>query len=428
MNPGKIRLLKHLGTVAATGDDEKSFAVFYIKYESATLELIAAKLAIPLGPAPQSGWPVSLWCHGFGDPGGDLYKWPFAGDAWRLSRGELACRWAHQGIATLTPWLPGAGPSGAIGTFSPLSLDLNACAVLDGFAALQQLPDEIRGGQVSIDGLHPVLNQDCQVLRVDCLSSALLIEIASKYRSFAQCKGLRSFVADNFHPSIAYTVACMGPLIQDMSAFDATRWYCVWGRLCWSLAEERGWPVTRFLTSQAIELFGVPTQTPAGLLARIVAQPFQPAERNELARVVVNAAKRRASVCSGREVYNWMFSDDFKEWSSQAPLSPEMLAHPFYKTYLARSDPFFTESIVPFAPDVPLLVVPRVKLRTDTRQKSDVELRRDEMTSRKIETLKSWGWDVVVCPESECYGTSFGEGLARQWTLLELKKRLAIHC
>jgi hypothetical protein len=228
-------------------------------------------------------------------------------------------------------------------------------------------------------------------------------------------------VADNFQPSVAYTVTFLGPLMQELPALEAARLYCVWGRIFWSLAAERGWPPTTFLSTQAAELFGEPIATPVQVLPRIVAQAFQPVERNELARAVAMEAVGGSSAGRGREVCRWMFSANFQEWSSQTPLSRETLTHPFYKTYLARSDPFFPETIVPFSPDVPLLVVPRVTARHAKRSLPAIELRRGEMTLRKVETLRSWGWEVLRCPDSHCYGTSFGEGLARQWTLRAIR-------
>lgn len=103
--------------------------IYYLRFRSNRHATLAAKLFLPVGQVPNGGWPVSIWCHGFGDPATQFFRWPFVDKPWQETRGMLAGGWARHGIATLSPWLPGDGPSEPIGTYSPFSLDRNAAAI-----------------------------------------------------------------------------------------------------------------------------------------------------------------------------------------------------------------------------------------------------------------------------------------------------------
>ena len=142
----RVRAFQFLGRASANPDEEREVLVFYVQYHSSVNGgcMQAAKLFLPAGKSPDGGWPTSIWCHGLGDPATQLSRWPLVGQNWVNTRGELAGRWAHHGIATLTPWLPGDGPSEPLASYSPLSLERNSQAVFDSMAALKELGITLR--------------------------------------------------------------------------------------------------------------------------------------------------------------------------------------------------------------------------------------------------------------------------------------------
>ena len=414
--PGRIRSLDYLGQVDPGNERELPYAAYFLTYESRASggSVIAAKLSIPLGEAPQAGWPVSLWCHGFGDPGSDFYQWPFMGNRWRRSRGELATRWAACGIATLAPWLPGAGPSEPIGTFSPFSLERNARAVNDGLTAIRNIPSLLAKTEPSSS-----LRFDEQpILRADCASSALLVYLASQSDNVGTDLELKALVADNFQPSIAYFVSYLDPFIRKLPSLPAAQSYCVWWRVLWSLASVQGFPIARVLSDEAIELFSRPMVTTAGQFPYIVGQRFFPLDDNALARAVVS--RQTSKTADGNTVARWAFSTEFYAWASSGSLAA-LIRHPFYQELFAVSDPFFAETITPFSPGAPLLVIPRTGQQTRYAGMPDFDAQFQNMTKPKIDTLQSWGWNVDVCPMAQRRGTSFGTGRAREWALNRLK-------
>ena len=87
--PGQILSLQRLGRIEAPVESLRAIAVYYLMYWSTASggSRIAAKLFIPEGNAPAEGWPVTVWCHGLGDPAMDFRRWPFQGDNWQDTRG-----------------------------------------------------------------------------------------------------------------------------------------------------------------------------------------------------------------------------------------------------------------------------------------------------------------------------------------------------
>ena len=420
---GMIQTLRYLGRIEPADRGSRPVAVFYLTYRCAALGScdMAAKLFLPVGAAPREGWPISIWSHGFGDPASDFRRWPFVGNKWRQTRGELAGRWARYGIATLTPWLPGAGPSRPIATYSPLSLERNASAIVAGFAALQYLETgPIRRELADCPDVSLQLDHSRQVLRTDCVSTPLLVYFASQWRTLPECQGLKAFVADDFQPSVAYNVFYLGPFVASLSGRAAAAMYCIWGRMIWSLAIERGWSLTKFFTEQAICLLAQMVSTSVGPKPRMVALRLAPPRESELASVLDAAVAQDIgrSPTSG-EIRDWMFSREIVQWLSLGSLG-QIVNSSFYQRYMAASDPFFPETIEPFCPNLPLLVIGRAGHEAIHEPgMPSFDERFHNMTIPKVNTLRSWGWDVRLC-RGENRGTSFGEGPAQHWTLDEL--------
>ena len=75
---GSILSIRYLGQENPTGGGDYGSAVYYLTYYSGASDgsELGAKLSIPFGQPPAAGWPVSVFCHGFGDPALDLRRWP----------------------------------------------------------------------------------------------------------------------------------------------------------------------------------------------------------------------------------------------------------------------------------------------------------------------------------------------------------------
>jgi hypothetical protein len=396
VSPGAIQALACLGREEPLGDERYPAAVFVLRYHSAAAGGcgIVAKLHVPVGESPAQGWPVSVFAHGLGDPAADFQRWPFVGHDWSNTRGCLAGRWAHHGIATLTPWLPGAGPSGPFATYSPFSLKRNARAIVDGCTALQQLPQfsdrpaaprsDLPVGQLDLNRL---------VLRADCVSTSLLIELAAQCRSHASLAGLRALVADDFQPSRAYTAFCLSRPNCELPGSAAASMWCIWARGRWSLAEEHGWPLTTFFTEKAIELFSVPARLPLGERPRMYAFRLAPQARRSLVPLLLdNAAADLGLSFDGEALRRWIFSPEAIRWMS-LPTLKELVNDSHYQRFLAATDPYFEETIAPFSPGIPLLVVGRGDPTPLAGMPSLAE-RYVQMTLPRVAMLRSWGWEV----------------------------------
>ncbi len=306
-SPGAIQALACLGREEPAGDERYPAAVFALRYHSAAAGGcgIVAKLHVPVGEPPADGWPVSVFAHGLGDPAADFQRWPFVGRDWRNTRGFLAGRWANHGIATLTPWLPGTGPSQPFATYSPFSLERNSRAIVDGCTALEQLPHFIdRQAAQPLDLPAGRLDLSRLVLRADCVSTALLIDLAAQWRDHPSVAGLRALVADDFQPSRAYAAFYLGrPNCALPGSAAATTW-CIWARGRWSLAEEHGWPLTTFFTKKAIELFSAKARLPLGERERIYASRLAPQARHSMVPLLLETAA--VDLGSRSTAQNWL--------------------------------------------------------------------------------------------------------------------------
>ncbi len=432
--PGTVVECRQLGRCEPYTDEKFAADVYYVRYASAADDgsIQAAKLYLPVGEAPAGGWPVSLWCHGLGDPATQLHRWPLVNRNWPRTRGKWAGRWANMGLATLTPWMPGDGPSEPLGSYSPYSLQRNAQALADAFLALAQLAGH--AGEIE-DAAWRASASDAPccgsfrldleriVLRTDCVASSLLIYFAAHFLDRPYVSGVRVLVADDFQPGIVHNQSFLGPIIDKLPARDAATVRCVWMRVLWALFVQQGYPLGEMMTDDACELFAAPEDTPVGRLSRIYAARLVPAQASSLADRVVACLERsgRQTHC-GSDLNRWMYAPRMLRWIETESL-PGMLQHDFYRTYLADADPFFAENITPFCPKVPLLVVGRAgRIQGHVKGLPDFEERFQKMTQPKVQTLRSWGWHVNVFRGAANQGTSFGGGPARQWVLEQLDR------
>jgi hypothetical protein len=426
---GTIVSLEYLGRQGVPGGsrDQRPAAVFYLKYRSAADggTNIAAKLFFPIGEPPASGWPESVWSHGFGDPAMDYRQWPLVAGNWRNTRGRLAGGWAHHGIVTLTPWMPGAGPSEPLGTYSPLSVERNAQANADGFLALRNLEPMFaqRPELLRVSDVTPRLDHSRQVFRTDCVSSSVLIHFAARWREYPATGGLKAFVADTFQPSVAYVTTYIGPFACGLEPeYAAVHWH-IWMMACWGLAEDRGWPQETFFSPRAIEVLSEGIATPVGQLARVRAARVMPPKMNELAPVLLAEVSRDL----GRrptplELRDWIFNAEAQHWLA-SPTIQQAVNDAYYQKNFAASDPFFPQNITPFEPGVPLLVIGRGGDQV-LENMPDMAERFRHMTLPRVEELRSWGWDARVFQDDRDAGMSFTGGLAQRWALQELARIL----
>ncbi len=434
---GQLMSVKKLGTVRSPTATLRPTDVYYLTYHSAAAggSRIAAKLYVPAGTPPAAGWPVTLWCHGLGDPAMDFRRWPFVEsgpNSWQDTRGYLTGRWAHSGYATLVPWLPGAGASEPLMSYSPLSLARNAQAVADGLLALRQLPEtlsRLEGGLIEGElKREPVaLNFQQQVLRSDCVSSPLLVYLSAHLQDFPATQTVRALVADDFQPSVAYNISYLHPYLLKLTGRMAAAMRCIWSRTTWALAREQGWPVSEFFTPEAIALFGQPIETTVGVRDRIFASRLVPPPRSELALLLESAVTSAIGrIPTGADIQDWVCTPQMREWMNLGGLQ-SVVNSPFYQRYYAQSDPFFAENITPFSPGVPLLAVSRIGSgAVNTGGLPSFDKRYQNMTRPKLDTLQSWGWSVELVRLDEKAGTSFSSGRSQAVVLKRLKEILGV--
>ncbi len=381
---------------------------------------LAAKLYVPDASPPSGGWPVSVWCHGFGDPATDYYRWPLVGRDWTGARGELAGAWAQHGIATLVPWMPGAGPSDPLGQYSPLSLERNAAAVRAGFLALQATEPQLAlGVEAARPDDGPLLNHRQQILRTDCVATPLGVDLLRTWREHPELSGLRVWVADDLPPSPAYHAALMTPAYDRLPPPHAASCYLLWARCTWALAQVEGWPVDDFLTANAQRTLLDPVSTPIGQVPALAGLPiFSHRSGSLVARTLQAVQADRISISHSRAIRDWLLSTEANTLLELRDVAA-VVQHPFYRRYLADSDPFFAENVTPFAPGIPLVAVggrgdscePFTGLPT-------FDERFEQMTRPKLDTLRGWGWDVRL---ERFSGQSFADAAARAWALEQVR-------
>jgi len=86
------------------------------------------------------------------------------------------------------------------------------------------------------------------------------------------------------------------------------------------------------------------------------------------------------------EVRDWLIVPEAAQWMD-LPTIEDKLANPWYRTYLAKYDPFFEENIKPFNPGIPVL-------NAAPGQGPVERLAWEGATKPILDTLTSWGWEV----------------------------------
>lgn len=427
LQPGSIVTVRYLGQVEAPAGAPYAMGVYYCTYFSSAAGgiRIAAKFFLPVGTPPIAGWPVTVWCHGMGDPASDFQRWPFQGESWQKTRGQLAGGWAHAGYATLTPWLPGMGESEPLMTYSPFSLSLNAQAIADGFLALRTLAQTlVQRPQLSTDwDLQPRLDFTRQVLRADCTATPLLVYLASHLQEYPEMRGLRALVADDFQPSVAYSVAYLQPFLLRLPIRLSAAMQCYWARMVWGLVRERGWPLQTFFNEAAIALLAEPVETPVGLRDRIFASTLMPLQSSELGPSVRAAVDSRLCL-NGAAIHHWLYTAAMTDWMNASSVDA-IVTSPFYQRYFAAADPFFEANISPFKPGMPLLVVAHSDEQPGKGQGwPSRDAQWQHLVLPKLQTLQHWGWQVEPLQLPSRDGWSFSGGKAQVLVLQRLAEIL----
>ncbi len=428
--PNNLISCQLLGTIDPPHTDLYPIAVYYLKYHSDTCGgvIIASKLFIPIGKAPDLGWKMSLWCHGMGDPASDFRRFPFVGNDWNDTRGILTGKWAHHGYVTLTPWLPGAGESEPLMSFSPFSLEKNAQAVADGLIALRNIPEYFANNFLLTEGLNLEIkfNFEQQVLRTDCVSTPLMVYFASHLKDFPDTEGIKALVADDFQPSFAYNTFYLNPYLIQLPPRMSAAMRCIWIRTWWQYVKENNWDLTEFLSPSAITLFSEPVDTPVGKRDRLLASQLVPPQRSEIAPLLESAVSLTLDQTpTGKDIQEWVYSQKLLDWIN-LPTLKDMVNDPFYQKYFAKIDPFFAETITPFAPNIPLIIVARTGSKlVNVKGLPSFDQRFENMTLPKVNTLRSWGWNIDVIKLNPRAGTSFSGGEAQGIVLDKLNQILS---
>jgi hypothetical protein len=406
---------------------EFDVAVFYTEYWSDVDggSKIGAKLFIPVGKPFNEGWPVKVWTHGLGGPGAAFWHWPFVEDDWRRnSYGYNAgMAFSNHGFVSLTPWLPGAGPSDPFATYSPLSIERNAQAVFDGFKALSNLesyfashPELAQQANVNV-----VIDESRQVMSSNCMSTPSMVYFASKVKNHPEASNLKAIVSDSFGPSVAYNIHCIISYALDLKdSLFATGVFGMSLSTIWCLAENKRWNLSLFFTQKAIDLLQQPVETPVGTLSLMRSATVEPPESCDIAGPIYEAVKADLGrEPTSREVLEWMVTEEMLRIFEYETIE-EIISDPFYRQYFAASDPFFEENTEPFSPGVPVLVVSKGGIDKKKGLPSDYE-RHFCMTLPKIQTLQSWGWNVNYFFEEGVDTNSMIAGPGHNWVMRELK-------
>jgi len=424
---GDILKVEFLGVDTPTiSYGEFDVAVFYMEYWS-SIEggvKIASKLFIPVGEAPPEGWPAKVWLHGFGGPGFDFWNWPFQGNDWRGRGYSAGMAFACHGFVCISPWLPGAGPSQPFATYSPFSLERNAQCAYDAFRAFKNLPEYFKeyrdlSKRANIDVR---IDFSRQVMSTNCISSPTLIYFASKMEENKDVK-ISCLIADTFLPSVAYLSHYIVPYSLECNPLVASASFALWAGPIYCLADYENWDMSLFFTEKAIELFNTPVDTPVGKLPLMRSAQLEPLDKSDLAYPLYKAVEEDLGrKPTSIDILNWTFTEEIRKLLYYDTLE-DLLQDAFYRKYFANCDPFFEENIDPFKIDIPLLVVGNGDNESKHGMPSPDE-RWHLIGEPRVETLRSWGWDVRVFHECGVKTTSMIESKGHAWVMRELKKIL----
>ena len=264
------------------------------------------------------------------------------------------------------------------------------------------------------------------VLRTDCVSSPLLVYIASTWRKHHDVCNLAALVADDFQPSILYNEFFLGPYVDSLTTRAASAIRFIWARALWALFVDQQWPLTDVFRREAVDFLSHEQETHVGNYSRIMASKLVPPQRSELAPQLdaIIRGEIGGRQPNGLDVREWLHSRAVNEWASLGKIDP-MIRHPIYRDYFANSDPFFEENIEPFDPGAPLYLLSRAGNDAVTvRGLPSYSDRYRSMIAPKVRTLRSWGWDIREFGPMLDQGTSYSGGGAQSWAISQVKKAL----
>ncbi len=437
MSIGQILNITFCGIHQPSEGGKYKVAEFFVDFWSRARNgtRVGARVFIPIGTRPSSGWPVKIWSHGYGGPGSDYYHYPFVDEKMcGNTREQAGLSYASYGFVAIDVFQSGAGASEPFMGYSPLSIWYTKWVVLDAIEMVKNLPSEleqrykkvIEKRNLSLSG--NVIDTTRIVLSTNCISSPTLIAVAEEVAGHPEeYKGVKAFVADTFNPSPAYIMHCLTPILMEDKEYTGTKalgYLNIWTSVVWTLAEDNGWDKREFFTDEFIRIYAAPVKTPVGWMSLGRAGIAEPPSASSYAPRMMERLKEKYGIGNDATV------DEMAPLLLTEPMQRLMiegkdnisiiLNDPFYRKYFANSDPFFEENTQPFKLDQPLFVVINAQ---DDEFRGEVlggsKWHAVCMTLPRIETLKSWGWNIsYFMDEDERISTLRGKGL--RWTLKNL--------
>lgn len=385
------------------------YDVYYVRYLTKGGNKIAAQLAVPTGKAPKGGWPWAPALPQLGGLGKDFWMWPQAGPpsgyadpAWTYTRHIATVNsYAKNGIAMLRIWYPGTGPSEPFASWDPFGFERNLPAVIDSFRAMKEMGKALN------------LNAKRYLLQANCVSSPTLVQFARRL-SAGRLKGIKpaALVADTFQPSIANTgYVRWNALKSAPGTVNVAGALALYAGPLWGLAEAHGYPLSKFFSPEAIDLFSSEFETPVGKLPLIRGSILEPIPDSQVAEPLYNAVRDAVGHNpTTLEIRDWLAASEVEHWMD-LPTQQDMIEDPWYRKYLADYDPFFPENVRPFSPGIPVISVALGGIPA-------YEIGSSQMWEPNVQRLHGWGWDFRTYRDHT--GTSSVWGNGSPWAMQEL--------
>jgi len=385
------------------------YDVYYVRYLSKDGNRIAAQLAVPVGKPPKGGWPWAPALPQLGGLGKDFWMWPqadppddYTDPDWTYTRHIATVNsYAKNGIAMLRIWYPGTGPSEPFATWDPFGFEENLPAVIDSFRAMRRI-----GGALG-------LSRKRYFLHANCVSSPTLVQFAKRLsRGRLRRVRPRALVADTFQPSIANTGFVRWNALKGLpGSVNIAGALALYAGPLWGLVEAQGYPMRKFFSPEAIDLFRSELDTPVGKLPLIRGSTLEPIPDSQLAGPLYDAVRDAVGHDpTTLEIRDWAVSPEVEHWMD-LPTQQDMIEDPWYRKYLAAYDPFFPENVRPFSPGIPVIAVALGGIPA-------YELGSSQMWEPNVQRLHGWGWDFRTYRDHTATASTYGNG--SPWALQEL--------
>lgn len=385
------------------------YDLYYVRYRTRGGNRIAAQLAVPAGKAPKGGWPWAPALPQLGGLGKDFWMWPqadppdgYTDPAWTYTRHVATVNsYAKNGIAMMRIWYPGTGPSEPFATWDPFGFEENLPAVTDSFKAMRKLAPSLG------------LSEKRYFLQANCVSSPTLVEFAKRL-SLGRLKRVRpkALVADTFQPSIANTGFVRWNALKGLpGSVNIAGALALYAGPLWGLVEAQGYPMEKFFSPEAIDLFESEIDTPVGRLPLIRGSTLEPIPESQVAGPLYDAVRDAVGHDPTTvEIRDWAVSPEVEHWMD-LPTQQDMIEDPWYRKYLADYDPFFPENVRPFSPGIPVIAVALGGIPA-------YELGSTQMWEPNVQRLHGWGWDFRTYRDHTATASTYGNG--SPWALQEL--------